>query len=78
MKRNTLKEKVTSYLVYRVNLYLCSFYLRWQLYTWQCRSVGLSDGVNEFQEAFNALKVHVMIMFKCYYALQICLLDIMR
>ena len=28
-------------------------------------SVGWSVGVNEFKEVFNALKVHVMVMFDC-------------
>ena len=30
------------------------------------------------QKMFKALKVHGMIMFKYYYALQICLLNIMH
>ena len=33
-----------------------------------CWSVGLFVGVNEFQEVFKALKVHVMVIFNDFLA----------
>jgi hypothetical protein len=43
-------------------------------------SVGGSVGwcVHKFQEVFYALQVHVMMMFCVYYAILICLLNIMH
>ena len=38
------------------------------LYVSVCWSVGLFVGVNEFQEVFKALKVHVMVMFNDFLA----------